>query len=200
MEEAVRHALDGGCIVYPTTTQPALGCLPEPACLDRLYRLKGRSSGMPVSIGVASLTQAEELVEVPNDVRSLLADFPEGSLTVVLRARTALDSRLGSDRVAVRIVAHPSAKRLLEATGPLTATSANRSGEPPVTDCDEAARLLSDDGGAIECVSGACPGGSPSTLIVWYSVCDSTESRDIEVLREGVVSELEVRTWVRRRT
>ena len=92
MEEAVRHALDGGCIVYPTTTQPALGCLPEPACLDRLYRLKGRSSGMPVSIGVASLTQAEELVEVPDDVRSLLADFPEGSLTVVLRARATLDS------------------------------------------------------------------------------------------------------------
>ena len=199
MEEAVRHALDGGCIVYPTTTQPALGCLPEPACLDRLYRLKGRSSGMPVSIGVANLTQAEELVEVPNDVRSLLADFPEGSLTVVLRAHAALDSRLGSDRVAVRIVAHPSAKRLLEVTGPLTATSANRSGEAPVTDCEEAARLLSGDGEAIEYVSGTCPGGSPSTLIAWYSVCDSTESSDIEVLREGVISEREVRSWLTRR-
>ncbi|GIT11631.1 MAG: hypothetical protein CM1200mP32_11240 [Methanobacteriota archaeon] len=33
---------------------------------------------MPVSIGVASLTQAEELVEVPNDVRDLLAGFPDG--------------------------------------------------------------------------------------------------------------------------
>ena len=199
MEEAVRHALDGGCIVYPTTTQPALGCLPEPACLDRLYRLKGRSSSMPVSIGVASLTQAEELVEVPNDVRDLLTGFPDGSLTVVLRAREALDSRLGSDRVAVRIVAHPSAKRLLEATGPLTATSANRSGEEPVTDCEEAARLLSGDGETIEYVSGNCPGGSPSTLIAWYSVCDSTESSDIEVLREGVISEREVRSWLTRR-
>jgi L-threonylcarbamoyladenylate synthase len=155
---------------------------------------------MPVSIGVASLTQAQELVEIPNDVRSLLADFPEGSLTVVLRARAALDSRLGSDRVAVRIVAHPSAKRLLEATGPLTATSANRSGEAPVTDCEEAARLLSSDGEVIEYVSGTCPGGRPSTLIAWYSVCDSTESSDIEVLREGVISEREVRSWLTRRT
>ena len=198
MEEAVRCALAGDCIVYPTTTQPALGCLPEPACLDRLYRLKGRASDMPVSIGVASLAQAETLVEVPDEVRELLGGFPEGSLTVVLRAHKTLDSRVGGDNVAIRVVAHPRAKRLLEATGPLTATSANRSGEPPVTDCDEAARLLSDDGGAIECVSGACPGGSPSTLIVWYSVCDSTESRDIEVLREGVVSEREVRTWLKR--
>jgi len=196
----VRRALAGDCIVYPTTTQPALGCLPKPACLDRLYRLKGRASDMPVSIGVSGLAQAETLVEVPDEVRELLGSFPEGSLTVVLRAHKTLDSRVGGDNVAIRVVAHPRAKRLLEATGPLTATSANRSGEPPVTDCDEAARLLSDDGDAIECVSGACPGGSPSTLIVWYSVCDSTESRDIEVLREGVVSELEVRAWLRRRT
>ena len=200
MEEAVRCALAGDCIVYPTTTQPALGCLPEPTCLDRLYRLKGRASDMPVSIGVASLTQAETLVEVPDGVRGLLDNFPEGSLTVILRAHNTLDSRLGGDSIAIRVVAHPLAKRLLEATGPLTATSANRSGESPMTDCDEAARLLSDDGGAIGCVSGACPGGSPSTLIVWYSVCDSTESRDIEVLREGVVSELEVRAWLRKRT
>ena len=196
----MRRALAGDCIVYPTTTQPALGCLPKPACLDRLYRLKGRASDMPVSIGVSGLAQAETLVEVPDEVRELLGSFPEGSLTVVLRAHKTLDSRVGGDNVAIRVVAHPRAKRLLEATGPLTATSANRSGEPPVTDCDEAARLLSDDGDAIECVSGACPGGSPSTLIVWYSVCDSTESRDIEVLREGVVSELEVRAWLRRRT
>ena len=200
MEEAVRCALAGDCIVYPTTTQPALGCLPEPTCLDRLYRLKGRASDMPVSIGVASLTQAETLVEVPDGVRELLGNFPEGSLTVILRAHNTLDSRLGGDSIAIRVVAHPLSKRLLEATGPLTATSANRSGESPLTDCDEAARLLSDDGGAIRCVSGTCSGGRPSTLIVWYSVCDSTESRDIDVLREGIVSELEVRSWLRKRT
>ena len=199
MEEAVRCALAGDCVVYPTTTQPALGCMPERTCLDRLYRLKGRVSDMPVSIGVANLTQAETLVEVPDGVRELLSNFPEGSLTVVLKAHNTLDPRLGGDSIAIRVVAHPRAKRLLKATGPLTATSANRSGESPVTDCAEAARLLSDDGGAIGCVSGACPGGSPSTLIVWYSVYGSTELRDIEVLREGVVSELEVRAWLKRR-
>jgi tRNA A37 threonylcarbamoyladenosine synthetase subunit TsaC/SUA5/YrdC len=155
---------------------------------------------VPVSIGVASLTQAETLVEVPDRVRELLDNFPEGSLTVILRAHNTLDSRLGGDSIAIRVMAHPLAKRLLEATGPLTATSANRSGEYPVTDCDEAAQLLSDDGDAIGCVSGFCPSGGPSTLIGWYSVCDSIESRGIEVLREGVVSELEVISWLRKRT
>ena len=151
---------------------------------------------MPVSIGVASLSQAEELVEVPSGVRSLLADFPKGSLTVVLRAHEALDSRLGGDRVAVRVVAHPSAKRLLEATGPLTATSANRSGESPVADCKDAVRLLSGDGVAIECVSGTCPGGSPSTLIAKDAHTRGITLRE-SALGLGLLTDEEFSLWVR---
>ena len=55
MQDAVEYALSGKCVVYPTTTQPALGCLPEPAALDMLYELKQRPADMPVSIGVTSL-------------------------------------------------------------------------------------------------------------------------------------------------
>ncbi len=199
MRDAVEYALSGKCIVYPTTTHPALGCLPEPAALDMLYELKQRPAEMPVSIGVTSLEQAAALVEVPPDVHSILADFPEGSLTVVLRAHKTLDARLGGDNVAIRVVAHPVAKELLAITGPLTATSANRSGEAPVSDCDKAAHLLSASGEGIGSISGTCPGGMPSTLIAWYSVYGSTELSDSEVLREGVVSKEEILIWLRRR-
>ena len=83
---------------------------------------------MPVSIGVADLEQASNLVELTDDIPDLLASFPEGSLTLVLPAKKTLDSRLGADKIAIRVVAHPVAKALLRATGPLTATSANISG------------------------------------------------------------------------
>ena len=199
MRDAVEYALSGKCIVYPTTTQPALGCLPEPAALDMLYELKQRPADMPVSIGVTSLEQAAALVEVPPDVHSILAAFPEGSLTVVLPAHKTLDTRLGGDNVAIRVVAHPVAKELLAITGPLTATSANKSGEAPVSDCDKAAHLLSSSGEGIGSISGTCPGGMPSTLIAWYSVYGSTELNDTEVLREGVVSKEEILIWLRRR-
>ena len=199
MRDAVEYALSGKCIVYPTTTQPALGCLPEPAALDTLYELKQRPADMPVSIGVTSLEQAAALVEVPPDVHSILADFPEGSLTVVLRAHKTLDARLGGDNVAIRVVAHPVAKELLAITGPLTATSANRSGEIPVSDCDKAAQLLSTSGEeGIGSISGTCSGEMPSTLIAWYSVYGSTELSDIEVLREGVVSKEEILIWLKK--
>ncbi len=198
MLDAIKSARAGDCIVYPTTTQPALGCVPTPESLDKLYALKERDYGVPVSIGVANLEQAERLVEVPDKLRNLLDDFPRGSLTVVLKAHETLDARLGGDGIAIRVVSHPEAISLLNNVGPLTATSANRSGVSPVADCEEAARSLSSSGEEIAFVSGACPGGLPSTLIAWYSVCGSTQLRDTEVLREGVVSSEEVKSWLRR--
>ncbi len=188
MQDAIQRVLAGDCIVYPTTTQPALGCIPTPKCLDKLYELKERNHSMPVSIGVANLDQAEDLVEVPDLVRDLLDDFPRGSLTVVLKAHETVDSRLGGKGIAIRVVAHPEAISLLNEVGPLTATSANRSGVAPVDDCEEAARSLSSSA------------EEPSTLIAWYSVCGSTQLRDTEVLREGVVSSEEVKSWLRRQT
>ena len=126
--EALSIVAAEGCIVYPTSTQPALGCLPTSTALDGLYAIKNRPPHMPVSIGVADLEQASNLVELTNDIPDLLASFPEGSLTLVLPAKKTLDSRLGADKIAIRVVAHPVAKALLRATGPLTATSANISG------------------------------------------------------------------------
>ena len=199
MQNEIESALSGDCIVYPTTTQPALGCIPTREGLDRLYDLKGRDASMPVSIGVADLEQAEMMVEVPDLVRSLFDDFPRGSLTVVLKSHKTMDSRLGGDGVAIRVVAHPTAINLLKSVGPLTATSANRSGIAPVVDCEEAALLLSTADKEVAFVPGLCQGGLPSTLIAWYSVCGSTQLRDTEVLREGVVPSKEVRSWLRRK-
>ena len=132
----------GGCIVYPTSTQPALGCLPTNTALDSLYAIKNRPSHMPVSIGVADLEQASDLVEITDEIPDLLASFPEGSLTLVLPAKETLDSRLGGDKIAIRVVAHPVAKALLQAIGPLTATSANISGTEPESNCPDAVDIF----------------------------------------------------------
>lgn len=185
----------GNSIVYPTTTQPALGCLPTAAALDLLYTIKQRPANMPVSIGVADLKQAATLVELTPDIPDILNSFPEGSLTLILPAKEALDARLGTDKIAIRVVAHPTAKALLRATGPLTATSANISGTKPAATCEAAAEALREAGHEVKLVAGETPGGSPSTLIAWHSVCDSSARASIEVLREGLIAENEVLTW-----
>ena len=64
MDDIVEWVRSGGCIVYPTSTLPALGCIPEPSALDVLFEIKGRPSSAPVSLGVADLSQASEIVAV----------------------------------------------------------------------------------------------------------------------------------------
>ena len=199
MEEAIEWIRSGGCVVYPTSTLPALGCIPKSKALDRLYGIKGRSSGAPVSLGVVSLSQASEIVHVPDDVSEILEVFPEGSLTIILRSKSEMDPRLGGDKVAIRVVSNRTAKELLSETGPLTATSANISGEEPLLDCIEAAESLCSAEEAVVGVDGLCEGGLPSTLIAWHTVCDSPESLSIEVIREGKISSEEVLTWWKRR-
>ena len=76
--ELVERVQQGLPIVYPTSTLPALGCLPQSDALDSLFDLKGRSETKIVSLGVCSLEQAAELVEIPDVAKEILGAFPEG--------------------------------------------------------------------------------------------------------------------------
>jgi L-threonylcarbamoyladenylate synthase len=59
--------------------------------------------------------------------------------------------------------ADPAVRELLDAVGPLTGTSANRSGEPPLADPDAVARELPDIDLLVD--GGPAPGGAPSTIV-----------------------------------
>mgnify|MGYP001185870849 CR=1 FL=1 len=191
----VNHVLSGKCIVYPTTTQPALGCILQSDALDILYELKKREHHLPLSIGVSDIEQAKEIVEVPDDVIEILKDFPKGSLTIILKSKNKLDERLGGNSVAVRVMSHEYAQILLKKTGPLTATSANISGVKPILNCKKAAEKLSTEKNKVIGHNSECLQETPSTLISWWTVCESLKSPSIEVLREGIVSSEEVQQW-----
>ena len=141
-QQLLQHVRNGGIVAYPTSTLPGLACLPEARSLDGLFALKQRPSDKPVSLGVLSLEQATDLVHVPEKVRQLEAAFPKGGFTFILDAVEPLDVRLGGARVAVRCLAHPTARLLVEAFGPITATSANESGETPAMTSEEAGPRL----------------------------------------------------------
>jgi tRNA A37 threonylcarbamoyladenosine synthetase subunit TsaC/SUA5/YrdC len=75
---------------------------------------------------------------------------------------------------------HPRLLRLLRELGPLTATSANRSGEVPVLDLGSAASLVEGEN-AILVDDGQLSGGQPSTMV-------ALEGNRAKILREGRVS------------
>ena len=188
--ELIAHVNDGGVVAYPTSTLPGLACLPVESSLDALFELKQRPADKPVSLGVLSLDQAASLVQVPEKIRALEASFPQGVFTFILDALTPLDVRLGGSRVAVRCLAHPTARALVEAFGPITATSANESGEPPEATAEAAGASLGLPNHAI--LAGDCPGGVGSTIL---SVTEGRDGVEVTVMREGIVPAHSVVQW-----
>ena len=192
MQNQIDWILSGGLCVYPTTTQPALGCLPSPENLNSLFSIKKRSHDKPVSIGAVSLEQASDYVLIPTNLESFLSHFERGAITVILPAKKELDSRLGTQGVAVRILDHPMARELVRQTGPLSATSANMSGTDPLTSCSDAALELGGRDAGIDWIDAICPGGLPSTLISWPLQIGLNASRAPKILREGIIPIREV--------
>ena len=189
-EATVQHVNNGGVVAYPTSTLPGLACLPTTEALDGLFDLKQRSADKPVSLGVLSLEQAETLVHVPDKIRRMEASFAKGGLTFILDAMEALDVRLGGSRVAVRCLANPTARLLVETFGPITATSANESGETPADTAEEAGAGLGLPAHAI--LSGRCPGGKGSTIL---SVTEGEHGVEVTVIREGIIPSRSVVQW-----
>ena len=187
---------DGGVVAYPTSTLPGLGCLPTKKGLDTLFDIKKRPVNQPVSLGVASIKQAEKIVNVPQFAISLLDNFPLGSITLILDAKETLDSRLGGERVAVRVFADTVAKKLAEVVGPITATSANPSGVVPSSNVALAAQSLNLE--KISILDGDCPGGDGSTILSIEKNSVTNTGFSVTIMREGVVPQADVVSWMRK--
>ena len=87
MNEKVEAVLKANCIVYPTSTLPALGCILTSESLDELYKIKKRPAEMRVRRGVRNGKQASELVHLTHELENFMSAFPEGSLTIILPAK-----------------------------------------------------------------------------------------------------------------
>lgn len=133
---------EGGVILLPTETFYGLGA--DPACegaIRRIYELKERPQGMPLPVLVSGWVQLEALCDVPEVHRQWLERQWPGKLTAILPLRTRLVAAAGAD-LAVRIPDHQLLRALLEEVGPLTGTSANRSGRSPTCSTEEALESL----------------------------------------------------------
>jgi len=144
-----------------------LAALPtDAAAVERLYELKGRDPAQPIALLLDAPGRVTAFVEVSPAYAALAARWP-GPLTLVVRARrgSVLPARLvgPGGGVGVRQPDDVLALAVIGAcSGVLAVTSANRSGEPPLTTAEAiAARfgpgLLVLDGGPRE--------GAASTVV-----------------------------------
>ncbi len=194
-ESSLRDAGDvvrgGGVIAFPTETFYGLGVDPfNVPAVQRLYDLKGRSpQTSPILVLIRSRHELQALVsEITSAAERLMQACWPGPLTLVFRAAVPVPSVLtaGTGTIGVRLSAYPDVQRVLEMFGgPLTGTSANRTGQPPVTTAEEVERAFGADVDLI-LNGGPTPGGLPSTVV------DTTVSPP-RLIREGCVSQAVLR-------
>ena len=166
--EAALGAIRSGLIVgVPTDTVYGVAVDPsDPVAVRALFDLKGRGEHLPLAVLVASLDQAEELVEFTRGSRDLVEEHWPGAFTAILRGKADLAEGVGDHRrgtLAVRMPDHRMLRDLLLRSGPLAVTSANRSGSPPALDAAGAREALGD--GVAVYLDGMCHGGQASTVV-----------------------------------
>nr|HPJ96710.1 L-threonylcarbamoyladenylate synthase [Syntrophales bacterium] len=124
----------GGIIAYPTETFYGLGVdATNIKAVERLFAVKGRDFKNPIPVVIGDVAQLNQVVtDVPPPAQELIARHWPGPLTLVFGVASSLSDRLtaGTGKIGVRISSHPIARLLAgEFGGPLTSTSANRSGQ-----------------------------------------------------------------------
>lgn len=170
----------GGVLAIPTESSYGLAADPKSAAgVEAVYRIKSRERGKPLPVVAADLAQIASLgIALGDEALCLAATVWPAALSVLLPIASQLPAAAGEPALAVRIPDHALLRGLLQELGmPLTATSANLSGEPPLLELDAAAELLAGRD-AVVIDGGVLPGGPPSTLVAWTG-------SDWRVLREG---------------
>ena len=126
LEEAVEVLKAGGLIIYPTDTAYGLGGdATRQDVVEKIYEIKERPKGKPLSLLFSSLPMIEEWCDV-GEYKDILQRYLPGPYTFIVRAKRPLPV---GEKVGIRVPHYYFARLLARELGrPITATSANISG------------------------------------------------------------------------
>lgn len=189
IEKAAEIIKNGGLVAMPTETVYGLGADAfNEAAVKEIFVAKGRAQDNPLIVHISRLDELKPLVkDIPHSALRLALKFWPGPLTLILEKSDLIPNSVtcGMDTVAVRMPAHPIAKRLIAKSGcPIAAPSANISGGvSPVS----AEHCIKDLNGRIDAVidGGKCKVGLESTIVL-------TTSDRPRLLRPGLITKEQI--------
>lgn len=173
-----------GVIAYPTDTFYGLGANTfSKKAVHRIYRLKKRKETKPLSVFISDLGMLERIAAaVHPSFFSLATEFWPGPLTLILKAAPGFpEDLLGPGHsLGIRLPNLSWLRELVRVVGfPLTATSANISGEREISDPEEVVQIFKNKVNLIV-DGGKTPGGLSSTIV------DLTSEKP-KIIREGAI-------------
>lgn len=179
------EVLRRGCvIVYPTETVYGIGCDPwNREAVERIFRIKQRAGERTMLLLADSREMVEREFGILTGAAARLAEkFWPGPLTMIVRpARICPKYLLGpTGGVAVRVTSDMFCLGLIGKFGrPVVSTSANVSGEAPVSSYEEARKRFESEADLV--IKGGDMTGIPSTIV------DMTSGSPLTI-REGAIS------------
>ena len=191
----IRYAADqiraGEVLGMPTDTFYGLAADPfNLRAVERVYEIKSRSRHKPLSLLIQDVEQAESLAKpLPQEFYALAKKFWPGPLTIIVKAASRLPLKVTANtgNVALRVPNAQIPLAVLEAAQiPITATSANLSGE---NECTTAIAVRDQLGMRIPIIvdGGTSPRDTASTIV------DLTdEEARWKILREGAIASQEI--------
>ncbi|MDO5089561.1 MAG: L-threonylcarbamoyladenylate synthase [Leptotrichiaceae bacterium] len=177
---------DGGVVVFPTDTVYGIGAIPEERAVKKIYEIKKRDFSKKIIALIDEISRLNELINVSDKnfkkIFPVLEKFWPGELTVIFKADMKFVEKFDgkSETLGVRIPKNRTALEIIKrAGGRVLTTSANISGENPVTRLSEINKEIIDKadyiiGGEMQLT------GVPSTIIKY-------ENGKVTLLREGNV-------------
>ena len=154
-------------VVFPTDTIYGIGApLSAIHANKRIFTIKKRPLNLPFPILAASLNQVAQIADLSNlssEAMQYVSKWP-GPYTFILKSKPSLNDIYSKNgTVAVRIPNIDWLRKTLEAIGePITATSANFSGQQHVSNVQDAVALFNRD---ISLFIHGQTGASSSTII-----------------------------------
>ena len=168
LSEAVSTIERGGVVAIPTETYYGLAVDYEnETAIKKLFTLKKRAAEKPVLLLISELSQLFSLVSsVPDFYSQLIQEFWPGPLTLVFPAKDNVSPLLTANTgtIGVRQTPHQHALEIIDKLKkPITATSANISGQPAARTPDEVRQMFGDQVDMI--IESESGGELPSTVI-----------------------------------
>ncbi|NMC44341.1 MAG: threonylcarbamoyl-AMP synthase [candidate division Zixibacteria bacterium] len=193
---AVVEALtEGLAVVIPTETQYGLAVRADSdEAPGTINRIKGRAESDRSALFVRDIAMAEAFCVLTPISRCLATKFLPGPLTLVLPAKenqTAVSRHfLSPHGIGIRLSSSPLVAAVMARVPfPVTATSANRSGEMTPATVDLIHKSLGEAVG-LYLDGGPCRAITPSTV--------AAVNGAVRILRHGAIAEAELRSHLRR--
>ncbi|MDI6785880.1 MAG: L-threonylcarbamoyladenylate synthase [bacterium] len=184
----VSYLKEGKVVAFPTDTVYGLGAdIEDEMAVRRIFYIKNRSFNKPLMLLISNIDEVSKLAkDISSSIYKLINKYWPGPLTIILKARRKIFGITSDDqKIALRVPDSKIALTLIKEFGkPITAPSANLSGEENLITAEEVKKELGDKVDLIV-DGGQCKHRKPSTII------DLSCAKPI-LLREGSISFMDI--------